>query len=69
MVHAVFLFYMAYLEFNFIYDTILNFSDKRGGVDKITNVDGIRCLLFGIIIGVGGYLSGTSLGTSSDNIL
>ena len=69
MAHAVFLMYMAYLEFNFIYDTILNYADKRGGVENITNVDGIRCLLFGIMIGVGGYLSGASLGTSSDNIL
>lgn len=41
----------------------------RGGLSKITNIDGIRCLLFGIMLGSGGYFSGISLGTSASTIL
>ena len=62
MFHAMFLLWIAFTEFNFIYDALNTFAEKRGGVDKLTNLDGIRCLLFGIILGVGGYFSGTGLG-------
>ena len=69
MFHAVFLMYMAYVMFNRIYDAMMHYAESRGALNAVTNIDGIRCLLFGIMMGTSGYFSGTALGTSSDIIL
>lgn len=69
MIHSLFLVAIAYWAFKLIFGRVVLYSEERGGWDKVTAVDGIRCLLFGIMIGAAGYFSGIALSASAETIL
>ena len=69
MLHAAFLGFMAYLDFQKIYGWVEKTAEARGGIDGLTSADGIRALLFGIMLGVSGYVSGVALSASADTIM
>ena len=69
MIHSLFLVAVAYWAFNTIFGRMVRYADERGGYLKVTAVDGIRCLLFGIMVGAAGYFSGIALSANAETIL
>ena len=67
--HATLLSFGAYYDAMIIYDWLDKIDKKNGDMKKMTAEEGIKALLFGVMLGAGGYLAGVAVSVRADTIL
>ena len=67
--HAFFLGLMGAYDANLILTYVTAVDESNGSVDAMTSNQGLKGLLFGVMLGAAGYLGGIALSNRSDTIL
>ena len=67
--HALFLALMGAYDANMILTYIQDVDEANGDVNAMTSNQGLKGLLFGVMLGASGYLAGIALANRSDTIL
>ena len=68
-VHAMFLALIGIYDSYLIFTYLQAIDDRNGSMKPMTNLEGLKALCFGIMLGSAGYLAGTSLANKSATIL
>ena len=67
--HSFFLALMGAYDANLILTYVTSVDENNGSVDAMTPNQGLKGLLFGVMLGAAGYLGGIALSNRSDTIL